>query len=311
MMNSSSRNVILTRCADYSAPLLQKSVDCILSHLELPVSLAGSTVLLKPNLISSRGPALACTHPELIAVVACLLRDCGAKIKIGDSPAFGTTTSVMERHGMMEKLAGLPVELVHLQTPVARTVSTGLTVQVAAEALECDLMINMPKLKAHNQMYMTGAVKNFFGVVVGVRKAMLHMRFGSHREFSNIILGIPELFPSTLSIVDGVEVMHRSGPLDGEPLQLHLVGGSNCPVALDTSLLTLLELPVQQSPLWHAAARKQHPGSSASTIRYPELIPDDFFGSSFIAPESLNPIRFNPLRLISSAIKRIRLAISQ
>lgn len=310
MTLQSAHPVALIRCGGYQPPLLAEALQSLLAHLELPASLPGMTVLLKPNLISSRGPSLACTHPRLIAAVARWFIDQGARVKIGDSPAFGTTSSVMARHGMTDLLAGLPVEQVQFRTPVRRTLAGGLTVEIAAEALECDLLVNLPKLKAHNQMYMTAAVKNFFGVVVGIRKAMLHMRCGnSHREFAEMVLALPDLLGPHLSIVDGIEPMHRSGPLDGEPLDLRCLAGSRCPVTLDTALMQLLELAPEKSPLWQVAADGGHPGSRAGGIHYPLAGPREFRGSGFVAPGDLHPIRFSPLRLLVGAMRRLGLAI--
>ena len=45
-----------------------------------------------------------------------------------------------------------------------------MTVTVAREAMECDIFVGLPKIKAHNQMYMTLAVKNIFGIVKGVQQ---------------------------------------------------------------------------------------------------------------------------------------------
>jgi uncharacterized protein (DUF362 family) len=310
MTNCSSQTVALVRCSGYGQADLAACIDSVAGNLALPSTLTGSTVLLKPNLISSRGPALACTNPHFIATVASWFLDHGAKVRIGDSPAFGTTSSVMARQGMTEALRGMDITPVHFSTPVTRSLAGGLTIQVAAEALECDLFVNLPKLKAHNQMYVTAAVKNIFGIVVGIRKAMLHMRHGgTHREFAEILLGLPGLLPQHCSILDGVEVMHRSGPLDGDPLALRCIGGSRSPVALDTSLLDLLELPKAGSPLWKAADVAGYPGSSSENIRYPLSVPRDFWGSGFLAPEVLNPVRFNPLRFLISGIRRLRLAI--
>ncbi len=310
-MNSSlQQQVALVHCRGYQQPELADAIDSILSCLTLPVTLSGSVILLKPNLISSRGPSLACTNAGFIAAVANWCADHGARVKIGDSPAFGTTASVMERHGMTKALGGLAYEQIQFRTPVSRRLSRGLSIEIAAEILECDMLFNLPKLKAHNQMYMTAAVKNVFGIVVGIRKAMLHMRHGSsHQDFAEILLGLPDLLPPHVSIVDGIEVMHRSGPLDGDPLSLGVVGGSLSPVALDTALLALLELPLQQSPLWQAAAARNHPGSCSDNILYPLAVPSVFHGAGFIAPETLNPVRFNPFRFMIGALKRFKCAI--
>lgn len=302
--------VVFDRCPDYQPQRMLAGIDSIVNHLDLPVSLRGLRVLLKPNLISSRGPGLACTHPVFLAAVALWFHEQGAKLSVGDSPAFGTTSSVMARQGMTAMLASLPVKRIHFQTPVARQLDCGVTVDIAAEALECDLLVNLPKLKAHGQMYLTGAVKNFFGLVVGMRKAMIHMRQGaSHRQFAEVVLALHQLLPAHLSLVDGVEAMHRSGPLDGDLLKLGCLGGSQCPVALDTGLLELLELDRCRSPLWLIAMEHGYQGARPEEIRYPMLVPADFQGSGFVAPEALKPIRFNPLRLLAGAVRRFGLAI--
>lgn len=307
---SSNPSVALSRCDDYSARLLMDSIETILANIELPANLTSSHVLLKPNLISSRGPALACTHGAFLAAVVTWFNDHGAKVKIGDSPAFGTTHSVMDNQGITGYLDGLSYEQVKFSTPVSKQLSNNLRLEVAGEALDCDLFVNLPRLKAHNQMFITGAAKNIFGIVLGIRKAMLHMvRGGSHAEFSDIIIRLPELLPPNISLIDGIEVMHRSGPLDGDPLGLGCIAGSTCPVAIDTSFLEIVEAKHDRSPLWKAASALNIPGSDSKAIAYPLDRPEKFQGSGFVTPEALNPVRFNPLRFLMSTIRRIRLAI--
>jgi len=310
-MNTIAKStVLLTSCPSYEPSLLAERLQAVMSHLDLPDTLHGKTILLKPNLISSRGPALACTSPLFLAAVARWFHDHGARIMIGDSPAFGTTESVMARQGMTAALKGLPYRQVHFKRTVRCTVADNVSVTIAAEVRECDLLVNLPRLKAHNQMFITGAVKNFFGIVVGMRKAMLHMHHGSsHREFAEILLALPDLVPTHLSLVDVIEVMHRSGPLDGEKLMLGCLAGAHCPVALDTALLELLCVPKAESPLWQAAYDQGHPGSHGGNLRYPMAVPDQFHGSAFVVPEGLMPVRFNPVRLLLGGMRRLKLAI--
>lgn len=309
LKNDHIRPVYLHPCRDYSPQELDPAIDLLIKDLLGNHSYRGSTVLLKPNLISSRGPALACTSKEFIASVARWFLEHGCHVKLGDSPAFGSVTSVLDRHGIREALQSLEVEIVSFKTVITRDLVSGVSVDIAAEAMECDFLVNLPRLKAHNQMYLTGAVKNFFGTVVGMRKAMMHMRHGSdHGEFSDILVRIPDLLPPTITIMDAVEVMHRSGPLDGDPLRLQVVGAAQCPVALDTAVIRMLGLEPLDSPLWCAARDMKHPGCSAENIVYPACNPGQVGEGTFVPPEDLNPIRFNPFRFLGGLMRRLSLA---
>lgn len=272
----------------------------------------GRTVLLKPNLISASASALACTDAAFVAGVAAWFVDNGARVRIGDSPAFGSAARAMLQHGIERALAGMPVEKVEFATPLDRLLPCGCPVQVAVEALECDLLVNLPKVKAHNQMYVTLAVKNIFGIVVGMRKAMLHMREGGlDGRFTAVILDLLPLLPRHLAIADGIVAMHRDGPIGGEPLPLGCVAGAASCVALDTALLHLLELDPAASPLWREAHRRRLPGSSGADLAYPFLAPPAFAGSGFVAPAELNGIRFNPLRFLRGMLRRFILALER
>ncbi len=304
--------VFLGRCTEYDRAAVSAMVEEMTAALGLPHSFAGHTVLLKPNLISATVPALACTEGEFIAGVAAWFLDHGARVRIGDSPAFGTALRAMRRHGIAAALAGMAVTPVEFTSAVERRLACGLTVAIAAESLDCDLLVNLPKIKAHNQMYVTLAVKNIFGIVPGMRKAMLHMREGgTHRRFAEIILDLVELLPPHLAIVDGVVAMHRQGPISGAPLRLGCIAGAGDPVALDTALLDLLELDQRRSPLWQAAAARNLPGSRVAGIVYPALAPAAFTGSGFVAPAYLEAVRFNPCRFLRGLLRRFVLAIAR
>lgn len=270
----------------------------------------GARVLLKPNLIAAGAPSLACTHAGFIAAVAAWFLDHGCRVVVGDSPAFGSARKVAERQGIVRALWGMNVPIVEFRSRCSRRLPCGVTVGVAAEALDCDLLVNLPRIKAHDQMGVTMAVKNIFGIVAGMRKPWLHMRYGdSPLVFSRIILELQGLLPSHVAIADGIEVMHKHGPIHGESLALGSVASSSSAVALDTAMLALLELDCDRSPLWRVAAEAGLPGSRLDEIEFPLLTPSDFAGSGFVAPRTLLPIRFRPWRYVRNSMKRVVLVL--
>jgi len=308
-MSDPLHQVALLRGVHYENFSVYRMVEKITGCLDFNHNFHGSVVLLKPNLISSRGSSLSCTHKNFIAGVAAWFLDRGAVVRIGDSPAFGNTLSVCRRRGIAEETAGMNVKYVNFSSTVNKVLPTGVAVNIAREVLDCHFFINLSKVKAHNQMFVTLATKNIFGIVKGVNKALLHMRQGSsHDRFASIILDLIDLLPPALHLADGITAMHRSGPLSGTLLKLNCVGGSLCPVALDTALLDALGLEKADSPLWRVARERNYTGTEIGNIRFPLLSPHDFVNTGFIAPGMLQPIRFNPFRFVGSLAKRALLS---
>jgi len=63
-------------------------------------------------------------------------------------------------------------------------------------------------------------------------------------------------------------------------------------------------MKLNNSALWRLAAARGMDGSDKDNLRYPLLSPQDFYGSGFIPPGTLNSIRFNPLRFLQGLLKR-------
>lgn len=302
--------VCLDRCRGYTRASLHAALTRVIPCLGTLKLSSGSRVLLKPNLISASAPSLACTHAEFVAAVAAWFLDHGCRVSVGDSPAFGSAISVAERQGIVGAVRGMGVQVVEFSSVIRRRLPSGICVGVAAEALDCDLLVNLPKIKAHDQMYVSMAVKNIFGIVKGVRKSWFHMRYGnSHLEFARIILELQELLPENITLADGIEVMHMHGPMHGAPLFLGCLAGSRSSVALDTAMLALLELEAERSPLWGVARERDLPGAQLNGIEFPLLTPSDFSGSGFVAPEILNPVRFRPMRYVFNSLRRVVLSL--
>lgn len=265
----------------------------------------GERVLVKPNLVAAKNP-LGCTDPAVAAAACQYLLDCGARVTVADSPAFGSAESVARKCGLVDALAPLGLTVTTLRDPRPLALSFPAQVGIATQALEADRILNLPRLKAHCQMRLTASVKNLFGCVCGMRKAIAHTRFGERgNRFEALILDVCAALPQVDTLLDAVTAMHVSGPTDGEALHMGLLAASPNPVALDTALYTLLTQTPDNVALWREAIRRDLPGCRPQDISYPLHPPQAFDATAFIVPEALVPVSFRPARLAKSAMKRL------
>ena len=174
-------------------------------------------------------------------------------------------------------------------------------------ALENDLIVSVPKLKAHHQMRITGAVKNVYGCVTGLGKPVLHFLHGDRGcRWENMILEIREHLPPTVSLMDAVKAMHVHGPVKGQSYSMGLLAASNSAVALDTAVMTMLGLKPEDAPLWRLSVNLNLPGATPEEIVYPLETPESFNGKDFKFTERLYPISFRPFKLAAHYISRLR-----
>ena len=299
--------VAFQSCDDYHQDQLEEIIDQVFQALGFKVK-SGSTVLLKPNLVAAgSGPDhLACSNPDFVAAAAQWCLDHGARVKVGDSPAFGSGQMVMRACGMAAALQPLGVELVNFSRSRPIELACGLKVPIAAEALDCDVLLNLPRVKAHNQLYLSLAVKNYFGVVVGWRKALHHAVNGDiGTRFEELLVDLVGLFPEACSLLDGIVAMHRTGPMKGEPFPLHLIGASFDPVAMDTAIMEVIGADKRQNLLWQECSRRRMEGAVLAGLKFPIKNPAELIKPGFVLPEQLKPVTFHPGRLLIGACRRM------
>ena len=309
-MPQDSAAVALTACSVYEPHLLDQALDQLLAHIQLPVNPRASEILLKPNLISAKNGSLPCTEGAIILAAARYFLDQGARVGIGDSPAFGTAASVLEKLGLRNELAHLGVRIRPFSRGYAAELPGGGTATLARAALECDLLVNLPRVKAHDQTRLTIAVKNCFGCLVGLRKAWWHMAYGgrkSHEQngFFDRIIRIPAALPPSINIIDGITAMHRSGPVHGTAYPLALLAASGDAVAADRAVHAVLGVAPQDSPVMAACERAGMAGADLMRLSFPLLAPEELQVDDFLVPASLNPVRFNPFRFLKSTVRRM------
>lgn len=294
--------VAFFRILEYESTFLDTAVAMTIEECKLKIA-PGTKVLVKPNLVSSKNP-LACTHPNVTLSLCRYLLDCGAQITVADSPGYGSAAQVSKTIGMTDGLKKLGLKPKGLGRPTPLQLSFGETIGISRDALETDMIISVPKLKAHGQFVMTGAVKNLFGTVVGFRKAYAHTRFGETPGLmEKMIIEVVKSMPLAFSLMDAIYPMHVTGPISGKPYTMSLLAGSTNPFALDTAIYMLLGLSPKKILLWRESSRQKIFGYDPDHIRYVIEPPDDFDTTDFIIPEKLNPMEFEPVRFVKGRIK--------
>lgn len=297
--------VALVRCSDYNFSALSNLVGTLLEAIGWQPS-RGSRVLVKPNLLAPKPPDfLPCTNPRVVRAACEYLLDLGARVTVGDSPSFGTGNRVAQKIGLTQALADLPVDLIDLNRPMlAKLSSHGGIVAISRQALENDVILNLPKLKVHRMMAISGAVKNHFGCVTSLWKALLHVVMGDRgNRFESMLMDLLDLLPPSVSLLDAVMAMHVTGPVDGLPFALEMLAASPSAVALDTAIYTLLRLCPADVPLWQEAVRRNILGANPGDLAYPLEPLDSFDARDFVIPTTLQPAGFHPFRLAKRLMK--------
>jgi len=304
-MQLDSTHVFLVPHSSYEQPSLDAAVASLLASMDNFGTLRTARVLLKPNLITARNGKLACTDGRFIVAVARWFEAMGAQVAVGDSPSFGSARSVLEAIDTLTTLLKLGVPVVEFRQIKETSLPGGYKVPMAAAAMECDLLVNLPKVKAHSQMRLTLAVKNLFGCVSGFHKPWWHMvHGGTNGQFAELLVALPAMLPAGCTLVDGVIAMHRTGPVYGEPYPLGVIASGTNPMAIDTGLMHLLGVDPPQCPLWCAAHRAGLAGTNVDELMFPLANPSGLAAHDFVVPEVLGPVRFNPFRFVKNSMKR-------
>lgn len=271
----------------------------------------GTKVLLKPNLLKAATPeSCVATHPEVVRAVAEEVLAVGGRPFIGDSPAFGSFRDVARTTGMERVARDLRIDIVELRRPV-RVAGTngGPPLKLSQTALEADVVINIPKLKAHCQLGLTAGVKNLFGCVPGKRKALWHLRLADKENlFAEMLVSVYARVRPALTILDAIVAMEGDGPGKGTPKSLGLLLSAADAVAIDRVACELLAYPHERHRILHAARKF---GAGETEIERISLVGDRLEESRpqrFHHPHPI-PIRFDPLRVVKSTARHYGLKL--
>lgn len=197
-----------TKTPNYTEADIFDTVEKALGMLEYDFSGKIRTVVIKPNLCYywdySTGET---TDPRVVsAVIDCIRVKIGSDIDISiaeaDASAMKTkfAFSVLGYDKLCQKknvnLINLCQGEIH-DVPV-KVGGKDFSLPINEILLNADLIINMPKLKTHNFVGTTCALKNIFGAISKPRK------YTYHKMISHVIVGVNKIVKSDIVVVDGL-----------------------------------------------------------------------------------------------------------
>ncbi|MBP5977479.1 DUF362 domain-containing protein [Brasilonema sp. CT11] len=308
-MQTKTPSVSLIRATSYEREALRESLETLLEPLGGMAAFvkSGNRVLLKPNLLTGARPGKECTtRPELVYAVAQMVIEAGGKPFLGDSPAFGSAKGVALANGYQPILEELNVAITDFQGKRYQTVSEDFDhLLLCKEAMEADVVINLPKVKSHVQLVLTLGVKNLFGCVPGKMKAWWHMEAGKDaNRFGKMLVETARTIDPDLTILDGVIAHEGNGPSGGEPRPLGILAASANVFALDRAMVEILNVSPEQVPTVAASIRMGLVGE-LNNINFPHLHPDLLKIDDWRLPDKFVPIDFGMPRVIKSTFKHL------
>ncbi|RKX91174.1 MAG: FeS-binding protein [Spirochaetes bacterium] len=255
--------VAIVKCDTYSEIEVKKSIEDVFKLAPLP-EVEGKNILLKPNILSDQPPEKAVTtHPEIVKQVILYLKDKGAgTIYAGDSPGVPKPGFSGKKCGIAEAVlqsgalwADFAENKVHINNPSGRKHKE---FKVTSFVKEVDMIISLPKLKTHQLMYFTGAVKNLFGLVPGLPKSTFHVKYPDRENFGEMLLDLMDAVKPSYALMDGIIGMEGPGPGNGTPHPVKVILGSTNLPALDIAASAIIGYDPMDIPTNRLALKRNY-----------------------------------------------------
>lgn len=255
------KNVYFAAAANYDQQTVDAAVERLFCQLPAAQAIGGKRVLLKPNLLAKHTPERAVTtHPALVrAVIRAVRRRGAASITVADSPGGvynpGILRSIYKVSGLTdvcrEEGAALYTDCKSREVPAKGQVVKQFT--LLEPVLDCDVIINLPKLKTHMMTGLSAATKNLFGCIPGLQKAEWHMRFPDKERFGGMLVDLLCTVKPGFAILDGILAQEGDGPAGGTPRMVGIVAAAEDHLQMDLALCRMLGIRPKDVPYLNAA----------------------------------------------------------
>lgn len=266
--------VAVRKCTEYELNKIFDTISEIYLACDGP-DLKNKKVLIKPNILSDDIPSKCiCTHPVVVEAMIRYVQAAGAaKTVVGDSPAVHLRGFRPVKSGIFEVCEKTGAEWIDFTKKPCELKLRNGRIRIASAAKQADIIISLPKLKNHELVYFTGAIKNTLGLVPAFSKAKQHALHQERESFSRFLVELNESITPDFFIIDGIVGMEGRGPGQGDPVHAGFLAGSSNPVALDITAGSLIGYNFKDLPTCRYAISRGKWLSSGDEIVYdgPEL----------------------------------------
>jgi uncharacterized protein (DUF362 family) len=234
----------------------------------------GASVVVKPNICVAYHTYeyAATTNPWVVGTLVKLAFEAGASsVQVFDFPFGGSAQEAYVRSGIEEQVKAAGGEMMpmpgfkYVSTDVPQGVNLKRT-KAFKDALEADVLIDVPIAKHHGSARLTLGMKNLMGLIQD--------RGAIHQNLGQRIADLATLFRPTLTVVDAVRILMNHGPSGGnlddvKKLDTIIVGPDI--VATDSYATTLFGLQPGDIAYIAAATKMGLGNSDLGSFRIEEI----------------------------------------
>ena len=284
------QTVSLSDADNYTLDVISGAILKNITDLKFPIP-CGKKILLKPNILAQNRPDQhSITHYIFIEALCKILLEHNNKITIGESIAFyqkGLTKKAFITSKLEDIVRKYNITLVAFdeEKPVRikEKITSNIPLYLPQIIFSQDLIINLPKLKTHSGLRLSGAVKNLFGCIPGGYKQKIHIYSRNDFELSDVFLDLVQIIKPAINIMDAVYGLDGGPSAAGKPVFTGKIIAAYNPVALDIVASGILGYkPEEISTLIRAKERKMI--NDFNDIKITGTIPKAVFKKLIKAP---------------------------
>jgi uncharacterized protein (DUF362 family) len=237
----------------------------------------GAKVIVKPNICVAYHTYeyAATTNPWVVGAIVKMCYEAGAsKVQVMDYPFGGTPEEAYARSGIAEQVSAAGGEMVTMSR--LKFISTDIPAgqdlreaRIYKDALETDVLINVPIAKHHSLARLTLGMKNLMGLIRD--RGVIHKNLGQR------LADLTSVLRPDLTVIDSVRMLMANGPTGGDlgdVKEMNTVIASADIVAADSYAAKMFGLEPEELSYIRASGPMGLGQSDLKNLRIEEIIVD-------------------------------------